>query len=135
MAKRTPRPRSRFRRLLRALALRLVVLVIAMRPVQQPAPAGQVSAWPETKEVLPIIQARCAGCHATSPPHPGFSAAPAGIVLEDVASINGNDLRVYQTAVVGKSMPLANTTAMTDEERELVELWYQGRQRKRDVHE
>lgn len=29
MAKRTPRPRSRFRRLLRALALRLVVLVIA----------------------------------------------------------------------------------------------------------
>jgi len=36
--------------------------------------------------------------------------------------------RIYQQTVVTRAMPIGNLTAMTDEERQIVDAWYQGRQ-------
>jgi uncharacterized membrane protein len=39
--------------------------------------------------------------------------------------------RVHTATVVTQSMPLANTTGMSDEERDLIDRWYAGRMRER----
>jgi uncharacterized membrane protein len=117
-----------------ASLLLLVALIIVMRPASPPELAD-TSGVPTSGQAFNIIQSRCVGCHATEPAHPGFSAAPMGITLDDISALNGNDERVYQTVVVSRSMPLANTTGMTDEERDLISQWFSGRLHKREVHE
>lgn len=117
-----------------ASVLLLVGLIVAMRPAPPPV-VTDTSSYPTTEQALIVIQARCVSCHANAPAHPGFSAAPMGIVLEDIASLNGNQVGVYQTSVVSRSMPLANTTGMTDEERDLIARWYAGRMKIKAVHE
>ena len=117
-----------------ASLLLLVGLIFVMRPVTPPQTAD-ASGVPTSEQAFNVIQARCVTCHASEPAHAGFSAAPMGITLDDVSALNGNDARVYQTIVVSRSMPLANTTGMTDEERDLIARWYSGRLRKRAVHE
>ena len=114
--------------------LLLAGLIVVMRPVKV-EPTGEIADYPTSEQILTVMEARCVSCHADSPEHPGFSAPPMGIVLDSVPSLDGNDLRVYQTTVVGKSMPLANTTGMTDEERELIAQWHAGRLNKKDIHE
>jgi uncharacterized membrane protein len=114
--------------------LLLAGLIFFMRPGAPPVPAD-ASGVPTSELAFSVIQARCVACHATEPAHPGFSAAPMGITLDDISALNGNDERVYQTVVVSRSMPLANTTGMTDEERDLIAQWFSGRLHKREVHE
>jgi uncharacterized membrane protein len=121
--------------LLPASVVPLLAAGIVLQPVQEPSPATDERGYPSTAQILPVVQARCVMCHATQPAHPGFAAAAAGIVLEDIASIDGNDERVYRAAVIGKPMPLADATKMTLEEKELVAAWYEGRLRRRDAHE
>jgi len=114
--------------------LLLAGLVFAMRPAAVPE-VTDTAGVPTSAQALQVMQARCVTCHATRPSHPGFTAAPMGITLDDVSALNGNDDRVYQTVVISRVMPLANTTGMTDEERDLIARWYSGRLSKREVHE
>jgi uncharacterized membrane protein len=114
--------------------LLLAGLIVVMRPAAPPT-STDPSGYPTSEQAFNVIQARCITCHATKPSHPGFSAAPMGVTLDDVSALNGNDQRVYQSVVVTRAMPLANTTGMTDEERELIAAWYSGRLEKRAVHE
>ena len=84
--------------------------------------SGSVS----TAQIAPLIQARCAGCHARAPTQPGFAAPPAGLVLESPTAIERHAARVFAAAVVTKTMPIGNLTGMTDQERERVAAWYHG---------
>ncbi|MEQ6916223.1 urate hydroxylase PuuD [Halomonas aquatica] len=73
-------------------------------------------------EVHAIIERRCVACHAQSPSHDGFVAAPAGVVLET------EDQRLRQAdqirqVVASGYMPLGNITRMTDEERGQILNW------------
>jgi uncharacterized membrane protein len=49
-----------------------------------------------------------------------------GIVLDSEARLEANALRVYQSAVVTRIMPLGNLTGMTDGDRDLLARWYAG---------
>jgi uncharacterized membrane protein len=73
-------------------------------------------------QVAPVIEQRCAPCHAQTPTEPGFSSPPAGIVLETPEQIaaRANEIK---TVVSTKAMPLGNLTGMTNEERALVVAW------------
>ena len=73
-------------------------------------------------QVAPVIEQRCAPCHAQTPTEPGFSSPPAGIVLETPEQIaaRANEIK---TVVSTKAMPLGNLTGMTSEERALVVAW------------
>ena len=101
-----------------------VLVLVGLGFVIQPDDGGG-AAGTETVEfaqVAPVIDERCAACHALSPTQPGFSSPPAGVVLETPAQITAraNDIRrVVSTNV----MPLGNITGMTDEERALVIAW------------
>ena len=93
------------------------------------APPGRPSAGEATvgtAQIAPIIQSRCAGCHAAKPTQPGFNAPPLGVTLESPEAIELNAERIFTATVVTKTMPIGNLTGMTDDERALIAAWYDG---------
>ena len=105
--------------------LLLAGLIAAMRPSAAP-PRAAGEAIPTTAEIMPVVQARCTGCHAQQPTQAGFTAPPLGVVLENADDLETAAERVYQSAVVTQIMPIGNLTGMTEEERELLSHWYTG---------
>ncbi len=75
-------------------------------------------------EVHRIIEARCVACHSVTPSHPTAPVAAAGVALDTPREIGVWTERIFQRVVVTKTMPLANITEMTDEERAALERWY-----------
>ena len=71
---------------------------------------------------------RCTTCHADAPTHIAFPAAPLGVVLDTDERILAEAARIHQQTVVTRVMPIGNLTAMTDEERQIIDTWYQGLQ-------
>jgi uncharacterized membrane protein len=110
------------------VALLLVVAVaIAPHPYAAPgAVAGSAGSDAQFARVQTVINARCIGCHADKPTHPGFAAAPAGIMLQTPELIHKNAAKVYQQAVQLKVMPLGNLTRITDDERAAIGAWYEA---------
>lgn len=79
-------------------------------------------------QILTILQQRCVACHAAQPRQPGFSQAPAGVLLETSAQLQQYRDKIYQQVVQTQAMPLANLTQMTAAEREQIARWYQQTQ-------
>lgn len=75
-------------------------------------------------QVRNVINARCTSCHSLAPVHPAFPAAPLGVMFDSDKQILAEADRIYQQTVVTRVMPIGNLTAMTDEERQVVEQWY-----------
>ena len=75
-----------------------------------------------------IIKARCSTCHASAPTQPGFAAAPKGVIYDTEHQINKQAVMIHQQAVVSKAMPLGNITQITDEERSILDRWFQSLQ-------
>ncbi len=74
--------------------------------------------------VQEIINNRCVSCHAATPSRAAFVTAPAGIKLEDAGDIKRWAGRIHEQAVIRRSMPQGNVTAITEEERALLGAWY-----------
>jgi len=99
----------------------LVVTAIAIAPKRN-VPAG--NAPPVAfAQVRPIVEQRCAVCHAMHPTQAGFVVAPAGVLLDTPANIVANAARMKQQAVDAHAMPLGNITHMTDAERATLGAW------------
>jgi uncharacterized membrane protein len=62
-----------------------------------------------------------------SPTEPGYSAPPAGIVLETAAEIEANAALIQTVAVDSHAMPLGNATHMTQAERDTLARWLASR--------
>jgi uncharacterized membrane protein len=77
--------------------------------------------------IRPVIESRCTICHSANPTHIAFPAAPSGVVLDTDEEIVAEALRIHQQTVVLKAMPIGNLTEISDEERALIDAWYQGR--------
>lgn len=105
-----------------AAAVLLVIVAVAIAPRDTAAMAGSV----DFNAVRAVVQQRCTGCHAASPEHPGFQAAPAGVMLETDQQIAAEALRIHQQTVVTRVMPIGNLTGITEEERTLIDRWYRG---------
>lgn len=76
-------------------------------------------------QVRDVIAARCTSCHSSAPTHPAFSAAPLGVTFDSDEQILTAAERIYQQTVVTRAMPIGNLTAMTDEERHIINQWFQ----------
>jgi uncharacterized membrane protein len=98
----------------------------AFRPATETG-QGAVATAPDTIAIMPVIRERCGGCHSAAPDTPGFATAPLGIVLDQPAHAEAVAERIYVVTTQTRTMPLGNLTGMTDEERELIGRWYQGR--------
>ena len=77
-------------------------------------------------KVHEVMEARCISCHAKSPTQPGFSAPPKGVVLESDEDLVRQAQLIHQQVVVTKAMPIGNLTQITDEERALIDQWFQA---------
>ena len=90
-------------------------------PASAPTPSGDVDA-PPFHEVRVVIATRCATCHSAYPD--ALPVAPNNVMFDTPDQIKTLAERIYQRAVVAKTMPMANQTGMPDEERELLGQWY-----------
>lgn len=95
-----------------------VAIAVALAPRM---PAGGAAGFAEANRV---IQARCVACHSASPTHPTAPVAAAGVMLDTPREIGAWAARIHERAVVTRTMPLANLTGITDEERALLGGWY-----------
>jgi uncharacterized membrane protein len=107
--------------------LAVVAIAIAPKPAAKPIAAdGAAPAVVDAAKVMPVIQQRCATCHADKPTQQGFATAPAGIMLHTPDLLRQHAAKVYQQSVQLKSMPIGNLTNMTDDERALIAQWYES---------
>ena len=100
----------------------IAAIALAITPRGQQARPGAAT----FDQVRNVINARCISCHAAAPVHPAFPAAPLGVRLDTDERIVAEADRIYQKTVVTRVMPIGNLTAMTDEERQVIDAWYQG---------
>ena len=99
----------------------------------QPLTAQATGSLPVTGERVPfskvqaIISSRCVVCHAVKPADPTFGPMPAGVSFEAPERIHALAERILFRAVTTQTMPLANKTGITPEERAILGLWvHQG---------
>jgi len=85
-----------------------------------PQPAEPVS----FSQLQHVIVQRCNICHSAEPNHPTAPVAPNGVMFDTPDQIRQWAQRIPDRTVSNRTMPLANLTQMTDEERLLVDRWY-----------
>ena len=87
-----------------------------------PKPAAPVAAGapPVTlTQVSAIAQQRCVSCH-------GALVQQKGVALHTPELVTQHAQAIYQQAVVLKLMPMNNATQITDEERQLIQRWFEA---------
>lgn len=104
-------------------AIILVAVAAAIAPRDAVGRSADAVAF---SDVRVVIQHRCTTCHAAQPSYPGFPAAPAGVLLESDAQIVAEAQRIYQQTVVTRVMPIGNLTGISEEERGIIDSWYQA---------
>ena len=85
-----------------------------------PQPAEPVS----FSQLQHVIVQRCNICHSAEPNHPTAPVAPNGVMFDTPDQIRQWAQRIHDRTVSNRTMPLANLTQMTEEERQLVDRWY-----------
>jgi uncharacterized membrane protein len=75
------------------------------------------------EEVKQVLDRRCLACHAEKPTFQGLAEAPKGFKLDTPERIEAQRMQIHQQTVLSRAMPPGNLTAMTDEERALLDRW------------
>lgn len=115
-------------------AIAALVILVAVAGLIAPRTADNAVGNTATRDAVSFAQvrnvifARCTSCHSEAPVHPAFPAAPLGVMLDNDEQIMAEASRIYTQTVVTKVMPIGNLTAMTDEERSIIDRWYQALQ-------
>jgi uncharacterized membrane protein len=105
------------------IAVVLLGLVAAMTVPRTEVDNANVVTFPQVRNV---INARCTSCHSSSPTHPAFPAAPLGVMFDNDEQIIAEADRIHLQTVVTRVMPIGNLTAMTNEERQIIDQWYRS---------
>jgi uncharacterized membrane protein len=74
--------------------------------------------------VFDLIQTHCANCHSATPTDDMFVIAPMGLTFDDWRQIEARAAVIHRRTVITKDMPLMNKTNMTNEERQILALWF-----------
>jgi uncharacterized membrane protein len=98
------------------VAAAFIAIAVAIEPDEPSTPARTVG----IAEVQTIVERRCVSCHAGA-------AAPAGVRLETAEEIDARAEDIERMAVLSRAMPPGNVTGMTDDEREAIAAWLEGR--------
>jgi uncharacterized membrane protein len=100
-------------------ALYLLLRVTPTVAAGEPESAGPVS----MAEARHVIDRRCGACHSVRQSDASFGPAPGGVTFDTEEEIVSRALRIRERAVVTRTMPPANKTRMTDEERAVLDRW------------
>ncbi|WP_112323633.1 urate hydroxylase PuuD [Oceanibium sediminis] len=95
------------------------------------APAGRPAAPADGGalvygDIKPILDQRCAVCHAANPTEEGFDAPPKGLRLDGAQLAADAAPMILLQSVQGDAMPPGNWTEMTEEERATIGRWIDG---------
>jgi uncharacterized membrane protein len=94
---------------------------LALRPTEAaPPPAGPPVPF---SAVRLILHERCTPCHSQRPHLASNPPAPAAVRFDTTEDVLAWRERIQARAVVTRTMPLNNLTAMTDDERETLARW------------
>jgi uncharacterized membrane protein len=107
-----------------ALAL-WVLLALPARSASN-GPVGSATAAPVTvsfADARHVIDRRCGACHSMQPSDSTIAAPPAGVTFDLPAQIQAHAARIRERAVVTRTMPPANKTKITDDERTILGRW------------
>ncbi|MDG2449684.1 MAG: urate hydroxylase PuuD [Saprospiraceae bacterium] len=74
-------------------------------------------------EVKEVIDNRCIQCHSASPTDDVWKAAPNGVMYDTPEQVKNMSDKIMARAVRTKTMPQANKTNMTDDERKILKRW------------
>jgi uncharacterized membrane protein len=74
------------------------------------------------ERVTQLVQVHCTNCHAAVPTQPGFTAAPAGLIIGSTAQLAAQKVRALPALTSGY-MPLGNFHQLTDLERKTLIDW------------
>ena len=96
----------------------LLVLAVWLAPAPQP-PAPPAPARVVLADVQVVVNQRCVVCHNTQ-------VNQKNLMLHTPELIQQHAQAIYQQAVVLKTMPLNNATAITDAERALIKQWFES---------
>ncbi|OUS28083.1 hypothetical protein A9Q98_08065 [Thalassotalea sp. 42_200_T64] len=100
-----------------------IILAFAIAPRATEFTAEQKRQTVNIAKVQAIIEQRCASCHSATPTDDVFTIAPAGVVFNDMTSIEQWAPRIKARVIDAKDMPFMNKTQMTEQERELLAIW------------
>ena len=107
-----------------ALAVVMVSTLGALYLLTRPARAtGDVGRSVEFSDAQAIVQKRCTVCHSASPADRTFGAPAGGVAFDTPEQIRAMAARIEARAVVTQTMPPANQTWLTDEERAALGRW------------
>ncbi len=93
----------------------LAAVAVWIAPAPQPA-APAAAAAPKFAEIRAIVEQRCQLCH-------NAQVTSKNIQLHTPELILKNAQAMYQQAVVARVMPMANSTQMTEDERQKLAAW------------
>jgi len=77
-------------------------------------------------EARTVVDRRCIECHSQKPTSRAFPFAPQGVMLDTAEQMQQYAQRIKESVAVERSMPLANLSGMTDEERLVLRRWVDG---------
>jgi uncharacterized membrane protein len=97
----------------------LGALFALTKPKEAPPPMPNV----QFAQVHDIVARRCMPCHSEHPTDELFKVAPNNVKMDAPDQIKALAPRIKERAYTLKTMPLANRTAMTDEERAILAAW------------
>ncbi len=103
----------------------IVAVIVWMQPVvainNVATGASGISAKPiiSYEKIQAVMAQRCTMCH-------GAQVQMKNVRLDSPAALQQHAQAVYQQAVVRKTMPMNNATAITDAERALIGQWFEG---------
>jgi uncharacterized membrane protein len=106
-----------------AAVLILVAVAAAIAPKSKAATAVDNVSFAEVRSV---IFERCTVCHSASPTHIAFPAAPGGVIFDNDDQIVEDAFRIHQQTVITRVMPIGNLTRITDDERTIIDKWFQS---------
>jgi uncharacterized membrane protein len=98
--------------------------ILSVAPGTPTASVAATSGAPRFEEVRHVIDRRCGVCHSARPTDISLGRTPAGVKFDTPQEIMMHAQRIHDRAVVTKTMPPANKTAITEEERVLLGRWF-----------
>jgi len=86
-------------------------------------PATATDSVPSFATVRSVITQRCQPCHSQYQTDRSFGPAPGGVTFDTPESVARLAARIRVRVVETQTMPFANKTGMTDQERDLLARW------------
>ncbi len=100
----------------------MLALIYATLP---PTPTGATAEGEAVSfaQAYEVIAARCVPCHAAKPADENFDKPPKNVAFDTPGQIRRQAAKIRAVAVMTRTMPLGNTTRMTERERGVLGRW------------